>query len=166
MLFVPFPYCVSERSKRPVLDRKSLIRKPLAVFARVAFRRSATWVWLESSGQSPDNRKPLRGGACLVCCLVYLSNETATPSRDVKKKNAPTPKASEARGKMLSIRPLLISASYRRAFRLSNGKERRRQQAVGVHPQSLMIPSSRSLCSLVPATSCRVSRSLMSSVFT
>jgi hypothetical protein len=42
-----------------------------------------------------------------------LSNDTATPSRDVKKKK-----------KALPIRPLLISASYTRPFGLSNTKEK------------------------------------------
>ena len=72
--------------------------------------------------------------------LVYLSNDTATPSRDVKKKKAPTREATDARGKeAAAIRPLLISASYTRAFGLSNPKEKRRQQAASAF---LTLPSS------------------------
>ncbi|MEK7156478.1 MAG: hypothetical protein AAB790_01575, partial [Patescibacteria group bacterium] len=54
---------------------------------------------------------------------VYLSNETATPSRDVKKKK-----------KDAAIRPLLISASYMRPFGLSNIKEKSTVRQAGAFP--------------------------------
>lgn len=60
-------------------------------------------------------------------CFVYLSNDTATPPEGLKKKkNAPPPKASEARRKLLfPTRPLLIGDIIRGVILLSNAERLR-----------------------------------------
>jgi len=70
------------------------------------------------------NRKPLRGGASGLVALVYLSNETATPSRDVKKKKYQL---------LVEIRPLLMNRMIGEAGRAVNIKKRRRWRPAPVY---------------------------------
>ena len=89
---------ISERNKEPVLDPKELYTSSLLLSLVMQTLhcdlqcRSAPDTHCKPQTESPS------GEGLLVCCLVYLSNETATPSRDVKKK-----KKEDA-----AIRPLLI----------------------------------------------------------